>query len=43
LLSGNLVDAEKYASRLLDYSGKEKEEAKALLREIHNIGGEQKV
>lgn len=34
---GNYKDAEKYASRLLDYSGKEKEEAKALLREIQRI------
>ena len=34
--TSNLKDAEKYASRLLDYSGKEKEEAKALLREIQN-------
>lgn len=36
--TGNLKDAEKYASRLLDYSGKEKEEAKALLREIQSSG-----
>jgi len=31
-----LDQAEKYCSRLLDYAGKEKEEAKALLREIHS-------
>eukprot|EP01120_Amphizonella_sp_Union-15-10_P015448 TRINITY_DN7954_c0_g1_i3.p1 TRINITY_DN7954_c0_g1~~TRINITY_DN7954_c0_g1_i3.p1 ORF type:complete len:560 (+),score=103.78 TRINITY_DN7954_c0_g1_i3:125-1804(+) len=33
---GNLRMAEAYASRLLDFSGKEKEEAKAILREIHS-------
>eukprot|EP01132_Coremiostelium_polycephalum_P003667 gene3667-4566_t len=33
---GLLVEAEKYCLRLLDYAGPEKEEAKALLREIHN-------
>jgi anaphase-promoting complex subunit 8 len=36
LAQGHLLDAEKYATRLLDYAGKEKEEAKALLREIHS-------
>eukprot|EP01125_Pyxidicula_operculata_P014862 TRINITY_DN5005_c0_g1_i1.p1 TRINITY_DN5005_c0_g1~~TRINITY_DN5005_c0_g1_i1.p1 ORF type:complete len:389 (-),score=46.41 TRINITY_DN5005_c0_g1_i1:143-1309(-) len=33
---GLLDEAEGYCNRLLDYSGKEKEEAKALLREIHS-------
>jgi hypothetical protein len=33
---GDFDDAAKYASRLLDFSGREKEEAKSLLREIHS-------
>ena len=35
----NLDDAEKYCSRLLDFPGPEKEQAKGLLREIHKIRG----
>jgi anaphase-promoting complex subunit 8 len=35
------TDAATYCSRLLDYPGKEKEEAKALLREIHALQSEE--
>jgi len=35
---GWLKEAAGYCNLLLDYTGKEKEEAKALLREIHSIG-----
>jgi len=33
----DLNEAEKYSAKLLDFSGKAKEEGKALLREIHNV------
>lgn len=33
---GQMAEAEHYCLRLLDFAGKEKEEAKALLREIHS-------
>ena len=33
---GNLEEAEQYCNKLTDFAGKEKEEAKALLREIHS-------
>lgn len=32
---GMLKEAEKYATRLLDFSGKEKEDAKSILRDLH--------
>ncbi len=34
--SGSLQEAATYCSRLLDYGGQEKEEAKALLRDIRS-------
>lgn len=36
---GNIEDAIRYATRLLDFTGQEMEEAKALLREIHAAKG----
>ena len=33
----SLEEAEIYCTRLLDFAGKEKEEAKAILREIHSV------
>lgn len=34
---GKYQDAEKYCTRLLDYEKREKEEAKSILREIHQL------
>lgn len=38
--AGRYADAAAYCSRLLDYPGREKEEAKALLRELHSLQSE---
>ena len=41
--TGSLAEAQQYCSRLLDFGGQEKEEAKALLRDIKSRFSQQTI